>query len=467
MGGSRSENGVVSFLLTTFIVAAASLFSAATASGSEVDAAFGPVPDGPASVARTQGQRSASKVHVVAASAMRLHSLGRDRWDVWVCRIPRVSGAPAFDDVSPRRVPITPRGAVRRLRRVIAPYFLALSGGRYRQSFRPRKVIPLGRNQGSRDCEERARRGSAGRDGALIVTNLAAEGPIWAASDRCADEPSRRRPARICAGRPHTLPGNRRVAWVSADTLLPVFRGEPRYPTVAHELGHTLAWPHSFTGRLFIPIPDDPRFRVGIAYDDPSDVMGYERLWGTGSWWNPRAGRFPLKGTQAFNRIAAGWIRRSEISVHRAGSRKYRLRPVGRPGTQVLIVPTADRRAFLTVEARVRRGVDRGLPVAGVNVHAVDQRGRACTFNDVFRSCWGDWRRQVPMPPRPDRLASTVRPGHSMKVAGVRIRNLGRARGGGFRVRVVGRRARLPLIKPEPCMASRALCPGPGPWRQK
>lgn len=403
---------------------------------------------------------------MVAASAMRLHSLGRDRWDVWVCRVPRNSRAPEFDDLSSRRIPITPRKAVRKLRRVIAPYFRALSRGKYRQVFRPRNSISLGPRQGSRGCEERARRKSAGRDGALIITNLAAEGPIWAAADRCADQPSARRPARICAGRPHTLPGNRRVAWVSADTLLPVISGKPRYPTVAHELGHSLGWPHSFTGRLFLRLPDDPRYRVGIAYDDPFDVMGYERRWGTGSWWDTRVGRFPLKGTQVFNRLAAGWIRRSEIAVHRSGRRTYRVRPGHRAGTQVVVVPTADRRAFLTLEARVRRGLDRGIPVAGINVHAIDQRGRACTFNDRFSSCWGDWRRQAPMPPRPDRLVSTVRAGRTMKVAGLRIRNLGRIAGGGFRVRVAGQQARLPLIKPEPCMAAQSLCPGSGPWPQ-
>ncbi len=404
------------------------------------------------------------KVHVVAASAMRLHSRGTDRWDVWICRVPRNTVADDFSDVSPRRLAITPRRAARRLRKVIAPYFRAMSEGRYRQVFRARKAISLNRKQGAKACGKRARRGSRGWDGALVVTNLVASGPTWAGPDSCAEEPTARRPGRICAGQPHTLPGSGRMGWIPADTLLKAFPSGPHYATAAHELGHALAWPHSFTGRLFIPVAGGGGAKIGIEYDDPFDLMGYERLWGTGSWRNPKHGIYRLKGTQAFNRLAAGWIRRSETGVHRKHARTYRLRPVGGRGRKLLVVPTGDRRAFLTLEARVRRGYDRNLPFAGVNVHAIDQRGRACTFADRFRSCWGDWRRQVPLPPRPDSLAGTVRPGRTMRTAGVKIRNLGRTKGGGFRVRVVGRRARLPLIKPSGCMLLPDLCPGPGPW---
>lgn len=412
-----------------------------------------------------KASRPTPKVHVVAAKAMRLHSLGIDRWDVWVCRIPRNTIADDFSDVGPRRVGVTPKEAVRRLRRVIAPYFRSLSEGRYRQTFRARKVIALSRKQGAGRCGKHARRASRGRDGALVVTNLVAAGPTWAAADRCADEAVNRPPARICARRPRTLPGNRRMAWIPAETLLDVLPSGPHYSTAAHELGHALAWPHSFTGRLFVPVPGGGGAKVGIEYDDPVDLMGYERLWGTGSWWSSKRGRYRLKGTQIFNRVAAGWVRPSETVVHRSFARTYRLRPLGRRGPKLLVVPTADRRAFLTLEARVRRGYDRSLPFSGVNVHAIDQRGRACSFADVLRSCWGDWRRQVPIPPRPDSLASLIRPGRTAKAAGLKIRNLGRAKGGGFRVRIAGRRARLPQIKPAPCLLLPDSCPGPGPWR--
>lgn len=390
--------------------------------------------------------------------------MGTDRWDVWVCRVPRNSVAEDFSDASPRRVAVTPGRATRQLRRVIAPYFRALSEGRYRQSFRARETISLNRRQGPGACSKRARRASQGRDGAVIVTNLVASGPTWAAPDGCAEEATSRPPGRICSGRPHTLPGNGRMAWIPAETLMDVFPSGPRYATAAHELGHALAWPHSFTGRLFVPVPGGGGFKIGIEYDDPFDLMGYERLWGTGSWQNPKRGSFRLKGTQVFNRLAAGWVRRSEIAVHRSGPRTYRIKPIGGRGTKLLVVPTGDRRAFLTLEARVRRGYDRALPLAGINVHAIDQRGRACSFADVFRSCWGEWRRQVPMPARPDSPDSIIRPGLASVTAGVKIRNLGRAKGGGFRVRVTGRRARLPLIKPSACMLLPDSCPGRGPW---
>lgn len=455
---------MIGWALSALAVGVTGLGLVPAASGSSVDAAF-EASQQPETAERTRVSRPAPKVHVVAARAMRLHSLGTDRWDVWVCRIPRNTIAEDFSDVTRRRVAVTPRKAARRLQQVIAPYFRFLSQGEYRQKFRARKVIALNRKQGARRCGKRARRASRGRDGAVVVTNLVASGPTWAAADRCADEAVSRPPARICAGRPRTLPGNRRMAWIPAETLLKVLPSGPHYSTAAHELGHALAWPHSFTGRLFVPVPGEGGARVGIEYDDPLDLMGYERLWGTGSWWSTKRGSYRLKGTQVFNRLAAGWVRRSETVLHRNSAGTYRLRPHGRNGTKLVVVPTGDRRAFLTLEARVRRGYDRSLPFAGVNVHAIDQRGLACSFAEIFRSCWGDYRRQVPIPARPDSLASLIRPGRTARAAGMKIRNLGRAKGGGFRVRITGRRARLPVIKPAPCLLLPDSCPGTGPWR--
>lgn len=117
---------------------------------------------------------------------------------------------------------------------------------------------------------------------------------------------------------------------------------------------------------------------AGIEYDDPFDVMGYQRLWGTGNWKHPLTGSFRLKGTQAFNRYAAGWLPASAVTMHDSSVARYRLAPIGGEGTQLVVVPSQSRMAFLTLEAKVRRGYDRTLPRAGVQVHAIDQRGTAC-----------------------------------------------------------------------------------------
>lgn len=403
---------------------------------------------------------------LVASSAMRIHSLGLDRWDVWVCRSPANSTSTDFQNAVGGRVPITAKRAASRLQNVIARYFRRLSGGRYRQVFRPRQTIFLGRSQGMSACKRKAVRRSAGRDGAVLVSNLAGGGPVHAGADLCADQPSYRKPARACAGKPTRLPGNGRVAQLDAGNLVAALPDGPHLGTAAHELGHALAWPHSFTGRLYVPITEDGEtFEVGVPYDDPFDLMGYERLWGTGSWQHPDTGDFRLKGTQVFNRYAAGWIPRKAVKTHRHPSRIYRLVPNGRAGVQMLVIPTAHRRNFVTLEARVRRGLDRLLPAGGVNVHAIDQRASACTVPKFvsFPVCWGESRRQAPLPTRPDSLASLIRNGASMRLGPVTIKNLGRARRGGFLVRVTGHRARLPLIQAEGCMSIPGICGPPAP----
>lgn len=315
-------------------------------------------------------------------------------------------------------------------------------------------------------CKKKVVRRSAGRDGAVLVSNLAGGGPVLASADLCADQPSMRKPARTCAGKPTRLPGNGRVVQLDAGNLVKALPDGPHIATAAHEMGHALAWPHSFTGHLYVPFTEDGEtFEIGVPYDDPFDLMGYERLWGTGSWQHPETGDFRLKATQVFNRYAAGWIPRKAVRTHRQRSRIYRLVPNGRPGTQMLVIPTGHRRNFVTLQARVRRGLDRLLPAGGINVHAIDQRASACTVPKFvsFPVCWGESRRQSPLPTRPDSLDSLIGRGGSMRLGPVRIRNLGRATRGGFRVRVSGRQARLPKIEAEGCMNLPGIC-GPAQW---
>jgi hypothetical protein len=257
-----------------------------------------------------------------------------------------------------------------------------------------------------------------------------------------------------CRGQPTKLPGSHRIAVLGAQDVLPLIHGRAMISTAAHELGHTISWPHSFTGRLYVGIVvDGKRVRAAIDYDDPFDVMGYQRLWGTGRWQNPVSGTFRLKGTQAFNRYAAGWIPGSAVAVHRSAAARYRIEPIGRDGTQLVVVPSQSRLAFLTVEAKARRGYDRVLPRAGIQVHAIDQRGTACQgpFQDSPAAACAEGRRQVPAPNRPDSLVSLVRPGDSRQVGGVTIDVLRRTTDGGFAVRIVGERAELPVMPSGEC----------------
>jgi hypothetical protein len=364
---------------------------------------------------------------VLASSALRLHSLGVDRWDVWVC-----------GDVTDGS---TAAAATAALDAHVVPFYTWLSGGRYQPQFRARGTLA---GTDVPTCEAQATAASAGRDGAVILNTAR----ISAGPDDCVEDQSSLDP---CAGRPTVLPGNARLAWLSPGDLL---GADPHFATAVHELGHTLTWPHSFTGRLHITYMGAD---VGVEYDDPFDVMGYERLWGTGSWTDPALGTFTPKATQAFNRIAVGWVPQSAIATQAATHGTYAIGPLDEPGTQVVIVPTADPRAFLTLEARVVEPLD-PVPGEGVVVHAIDQRPSACDTDALVAGCWADSVRESPAPNTADALDSLVTVGGSVDVAGVHIAVTGRT-ANRFTVTVDGAQASFAL-KPTVCLLVPAACAG-------
>jgi hypothetical protein len=393
----------------------------------------------------------AARPYVAARDAMQLNSIGVDRWDVWACKVPRDSTSD--DWRTHTRVHVSAAHAAGVLKRRVGPYFRWLSQGRYRPRYRPRATIRIGRGDGESACTSRAVQRSSGRDGVVVVPNVRLHGE-HAGAARCAERELSSAAEEPCRGRATTLPRSHRVAVLGAQDVLPLVHGRPMVSTIAHELGHTISWPHSFTGRLFVPIEvDGKEAEAAIDYDDPFDVMGYQRLWDTGNWQHPLTGVFRLKGTQAFNRYAAGWLPPSAVAMHRSADARYRISPIGGSGTQMVVVPSHSPMAFLTLEAKSRRAYDRALPRAGVQIHAIDQRGTACQgpFEDSPPAACADGRRQVPSPNRPDSLASTLRPGDSRQLAGVTIRVLRKTADGSFVVRVIGEETDLPVIPSAEC----------------
>jgi hypothetical protein len=159
--------------------------------------------------------------------------------------------------------------------------------------------------------------------------------------------------------------------------------------TVVHELGHTLHWPHSFTG------PSE--------YDNPVDLMSDSEV-------------FP-QHTLAVNRYAAGWIDPAQVVVHRGGSRTVTLTPPGSAGVQMLAVPDGDPLVFTTFEARPRIGHDRNLLADGVAVHVVDQRPETCSTG----RCTGLERRQRPAGASPGGVEHVLTPGRRFVVGSTSV----------------------------------------------
>ena len=152
----------------------------------------------------------------------------------------------------------------------------------------------------------------------------------------------------------------------------------PRISTVAHEIGHGIQWPHSYSGSWLYTSTGETN-----EYDNRMDIMSGRDSWGL------------TTSTIAVNRYAAGWIAPEDVAVHTGAETEYVLSPLGEDGTQMLVIPTGITGTFWTLGVRVREGVDRDVPVEGVELYYVDQRNTACySFAGV---CANNNRRTIPV----------------------------------------------------------------------
>jgi len=80
-------------------------------------------------------------------------------------------------------------------------------------------------------------------------------------------------------------------------------------------------------------------------------------------------------------------MEQSEVAIYGGeGTQRYRLSPANEGGTQMLVI-RSEGSGFLTLGARVRKGVDLLVPQEGVEVYLIDERSHDCRF---FFSCvWG------------------------------------------------------------------------------
>ncbi len=167
--------------------------------------------------------------------------------------------------------------------------------------------------------------------------------------------------------------------------------------TIVHEIGHTIAFPHSFTGSFSDPDVNE--------YNNPMDVMSggtraqFTFTTGSGSG-STSLSRGVLSGTLAINRYAAGWIPPERVDIYKGGVAEHYLAIPGAEGTQMAVIPLDTSGVFLTLGARMQRGYDAFLPKEGVEVYSVDQRHTACK-SPFGGACWGLERRTQPFPAIP------------------------------------------------------------------
>ena len=316
-----------------------------------------------------------------------LHQMsGLDRIAVWVCDIP--ANAPAYGS---GRVSVDPVAVASWAQRVERPYFDTASRGRYQPTFTAAGRFPLAADDDPNDCLAKAqaltgppftnvlavdtsdRRFGFASPG-LISTSDAAD------IDRFAVSPSQSRRGIYVAGN-----------LVVGDQFAP-----PSSSALAHEIGHTLHWPHSYVG------PDS-------EYDDPTDVMS-----GTAP--------FLPRNTQAFNRFAAGWIDDGLVQLHRSGTNAFVLDAPGGTGVQMVAAPdAAEPHVMVTLEARPSVGPDSQFPFPGVAAYIVDQRPSACGSGGFFGACISSDRRQTKPVGGPDTFDNILKVGSTTQFYGLTV----------------------------------------------
>jgi hypothetical protein len=266
---------------------------------------------------------------------------------------------------------------------------------------------------------------------------------------------------------PLTYPDNSRDGLITLNTLiggvgpdLPVTKS-PYSFVVAHEFGHMLDWPHTYTGVGGC---------WGGQYDNPIDLLS--RPAGPGTCPSGSFSTAPIR-TVALNRYAAGWLDPSLVRMHDVSGTTYTLGSAGSGAPELLVVRSADGAAYTSLEIRVG-GVgddDQTLGVAGVAVHRVDQRGAGtCLTVQLFGVdyCGGLARREQPWGPGgavPDSDQHVLLVGQSVDLGGVVATVVGRPTTTTFQVTVTGTvTAAFPLLpyRSQDAIGTTVSSSGPG-----
>lgn len=336
--------------------------------------------------------------------------VGHDSVGVWVCDVPVSSTHDSYRGST--RLTVDARSVADWANTNVSPYFAEVSGGRYRASFMALGRISLPAGAGPSDC----RHAAAARTEAPYTNVLAVDNTSLRNGVSSVGTLSARTDLREASPLPPSRTG--RSMWVGGGSIV----STPSAAVVAHEIGHTLHWPHSTAGTS--------------SYDNWIDLMSG---WPRASWCTGTTSLWPChpQHTLAVNRLAAGWIDDHELGVHRAGTSVTLLSPPGSGGVQLLAIPAdGDTPAFVTAEARPATGVDRHLDKEGVALHLVDQRDTGC-WTQAVGGCISTTRHQAALVPSTDGRAHVLGAGETLSAHGLTITVLRRF-GDLFEVSVTG-----------------------------
>lgn len=292
----------------------------------------------------------------------------QDRLAVWLCNTPQ--GDQRFSDNRDHRH--NPHNYADKFTSQVRTYFNWLSEGLYRPAFIPSGVVTITSRSGDFwdrcAAEVMKKKHPANTDGAIVVVDLGGSEQI-VGQGTCGYYSQR------------AFPDNRRVVLVDSQAFL-----DPH--VLAHEIGHSLCWPHSYSRESY------NRDGTYWQYDDPMDIMG------TPADGNQAHKPVPQVGTSVLNRYAAGWIKAAEVWVHEHGTEgRYKLHPIGAAGRKMLIVPFGPAKPggghddYMVMGVRLKGTsgwwhADRAIPKEGVEIYSVGQSREYCALPDRG-SCHG------------------------------------------------------------------------------
>lgn len=302
---------------------------------------------------------------VVWPNDVRRYSTGTDQIGVYICTW---DGATAGLDIN---------AVTATLNTTVTPFYDGLSDGLYNPVFVKRTVVTLPA-PGYQACA----------DAIALAAN-----PLWdddaaiAALDNSFNG-GRGGPGFYCNNcavlADNEFPANQRWAVVDGGSVASLGGFPTHVTTAAHEIGHTISFPHSYSGESI------------DEYDNPIDFM---------------SGNMPAHllggraddpyGSLAFNRYRAGWVDPSDVVFYSGGVVEMMLAPVGVDGTQMVIVPTDYQYSFVALDARLSSVID-PIPdnFEGVSAHYIEQWCRD-TLTDEIAPCGGLSSRPYSYPPSP------------------------------------------------------------------
>lgn len=314
----------------------------------------------------TSGYRALQTL-LEGASPLHRFSLGTDRLGVWICHVPVGVTDPIYNPVD-LRLNLEVRKVAAILSERVSAYFIALTHGTYVPEFVPEGEVTIAANETNRTCVDRAAERSASDIDGLVVIADAEH-----AEDQHGGWGRTGEPCEEAAACPARVSG--RAAYVGASDFHPDWGAVPAVDLLEHEIGHTLGFPHSGGGNGYTSVID-----VMSNSAAPRDVDP-----------NRRDG----PGTIAVNRLAAGWLPLTSVTVA-DGAGTFPLVPSdSAEGPRVLVLPIDDAR-FLTVEALANTGFDSHLPRSGIVVHEIDQSPTACRAG-ADTPCLNEYRSQLPI----------------------------------------------------------------------